>query len=286
MKTLEAGNLWYFFYIAVTVGIFLAVYLPVKNKSEKAKRNAILIIALINFACHFLRMLLPEYQDGYPYTWRKVTFENICTTSVLLFPFIHLSKSKVWKDYIVFMSIIGGVLGVLIPVGAWGFPPFRLESIRYYITHSGLFLQGSLTLAFGVHVPSYKRFWIAPLTFFFVLGLIALNEVVLRAVGLTEQTLEDITRNVTERNSMFIFGPTDMVKEKFGFVLALVPDFMKHGVGARAGEDFYWPWVWMFFPLLLYGEIIAHLMGFTWGWKQVKEDIEKRKTAEKPTVKY
>ena len=283
MNTLEVGNLWYFFYLLVTALIFAIGMLIFKDKSEKAKYWFVFALAMINFTAHFLRMLLPEYNGpdtDYPTTWRKVTYENVCTTSVLMFPFIHLSKSKILKDYIVFMSLIGGVLGVFVPVGAWHYAPFRLESIRYYITHSGLLIQGGLTLALGLHRPSYKRFWVAPITFFFVLGGIALNELVIRSIGLTGQTLADMTDNPMERNSVFIFGPSESIQKQFGFVFWVVPEFMKHGVGYRAGEDFYWPWAWMFIPLMTYGQILAHAIGFTWGWKDLRNDLWRKKYGE------
>ncbi len=283
MKTLEVGNIWYFLYLILTALLCAGGLILFKNKSEKAKYWFVFAVAMFNFAAHFLRMLLPEYSGpdtDYPLTWRKVTYENICTTSVLMFPFIHLSKNKVLKDYIVFMSLIGGVLGVLVPVGAWHYAPFRLESIRYYITHSGLLLQGAFTLGLGLHKPSYKRFWMAPLTFFLVLGFIALNEVVLRAAGFTEQTLAGLTDDPTQRNSMFLFGPSGELAERFDFVFAVVPEFMKHGLGYRAGQDFYWPWIWTIFPLVTYGEIIAHAMGFCWGWKELRNDIWRKQYGE------
>lgn len=72
-----------------------------------------------------------------------------------------------------------------------------------------------------------------------------------------------------------IFLETPELESKLGFITALVPDFMKHGIGYRTG-DYYRPWVWMFFPVMIYGEILAHAIGFIWGWKELKEDLKKK----------
>ena len=194
---------------------------------------------------------------------------------MLIFPFIMLGKNDAAKDYIVFLGMIGGAAAIFFPTGAWGYPPFRLESIRFYLSHILLFMQAFYTLIYKVHVPSYKRFWRVPISFFIVLGVIALNELVLRAAGFTEQTLEDMIADPTQRNSVYIFGLTPELESKLGFITALVSDFMKHGIGYRTG-DYYRPWVWMFFPVMIYGEILAHAIGFIWGWKELKEDLKKK----------
>lgn len=275
-STLELGNLWYCFYVVVCLGVTIGCYFPLRKASKKAQFAFVMALSLVNLAVHFLKMLLPEYRGDYPMSWRKCTFENICAVSVLIFPFVMISKSDTAKDYIVFLSVIGGLAAIFVPTGAWGYKPFRLESIRFYLSHVLLLMQGSYAFAYGLHRPSYKRLWKIPFSFFMILGLIALNELVLRAVGFTDQTLEDMILDPTERNSCYIFGLTPALEEKLKFITVLVPDFMKHGFGYRQG-DFYWPWVWTFCPIMVYGEIIAHVIGLTWGWKDIKKDIAKRK---------
>lgn len=285
MGTLELGNVWYFFYIIVSAAVIVAGYFPFRKASDKAKFYYVLALSFINLAVHFLKMLLPEYQADYPMSWRKCTFENICAVSVLIYPFVLLSKSDTAKDYVVFLGMIGGAAAIFVPTGAWGYAPFRLESIRFYLSHVLLFMQAFYTLVYGVHRPHYKRFWRAPISLFIVLGVIALNELVLRAAGFTVSTLEDMIADPSERNSVYIFGLTAEMEGKLGFLTALVPEFMKHGFGYRTG-DYYWPWVWLFCPLMVYGEILAHAIGFIWGWKDLKNDIEMKKAASGGTKNY
>lgn len=278
MKTLEVGNIWYFFYIVVCGGIAAAGFFPFRKATEKKKYIYVLTLSFVNFALHFLKLLLPEYQY-FPMSLRKCTFENICAVSVLIYPFVMMSKSDTAKDYVVFLGMIGGAAAIFVPTGAWGHPPFRLESIRFYLSHILLFMQAFYTLMLGLHRPSYKRFWRVPISFFLILGVITLNEFVLRATGFTEETLDQMVGDPTaSRNGIFIFGLPENMESKLGFLTAVVPDFMKHGFGYRSG-DFLWPWVWLFWPIITYGEIAAHAIGFTWGWKELKEDLDKRKTA-------
>ena len=279
MGVLKVGNGWYFFYIALAILLTVGGYFLLRKRSKKFIYYFILGLTILNFVIHFCKMLLPEYRIDYPMIWRHVTFTNICAASVLLFPFIHLSKSKVLKDYIVMISLIGGLAAWFVPTGAWNYPPFRLESLRFYAEHILLFVCAFYTLIFKIHVPSYKRFWIMPITFFGVLGLIFANEVVLRAAGFTEQTLEDMLFDRTQRNSLFLFGPRPEVEKLFTPITAIVPNFMKRGLGYRSGQEFYWPWVWLLVPIMTYGELAAHAIGFIWGWKELKDDLQKKKQA-------
>ncbi len=275
-STLELGNVWYFLYMVICLAIAVAGYFPLRKANKKTQYAFVMVLSLVNLAVHFLKMLLPEYRGDYPMSWRKCTFENICAVSVLIYPFVMASKSNGAKDYVVFLSVIGGLAAIFVPTGAWGYKPFRAETIRFYLSHVLLLMQGAYTFAYGLHRPNYKRFWKVPISLFVVLGVIALNELVLRAVGFTDQTLEDMVLDPTERNSCYIFGLTPQMADKLKFVTALVPDFMKHGFGYRTG-DFYWPLVWLFCPLMVYGEILVHVIGLTWGWKDIKKDVEKRK---------
>ena len=278
-KTLEVFNIWYFMYIIIGALIVIGGYFLMRKRSKRAQKIFIFTLCAINLAVHFLKLLLPEYQVDYPSSWRKTTFESICDVSVLTFPFIFMTKNKTLKDYVVLLSMIGGAVAFFVPTGAWGYEPFRLATGRFYLSHLLLVCEGVYMIAFDIHRPAYERLWRAPIMLFLVLGLILVNEVIVRSIGLTEQTLGEMLTNLEQRNAIYLFGFPENIADKLTFVTALVPDFMKQGFdfygnGVSCG---YWPWLWMFCPIMVYGEIFIHLFGLIWEHKRIKEYFKKKK---------
>ena len=92
-------ELWNTYHL-ITLGVFLIVLLTLglllKNKDQSVQKKVLIVIAFVNLAIHFLKLLIPEYREALPTSFRKVTFENICATTTIMMPFIIVYGCMRW----------------------------------------------------------------------------------------------------------------------------------------------------------------------------------------------
>lgn len=74
----EIGNFYYFLYFVFAFLITIGLILFLKNKDDRYKEKVITILLFSAFFLHFIKLLFYPYNDLYPDSIRKVTFENIC----------------------------------------------------------------------------------------------------------------------------------------------------------------------------------------------------------------
>jgi len=270
----QLGNFYYFLYMILSlIIIFVVVYFTAKQ-SQKISKIIILCILFSGFILHFLKFLDKAYYDDLPYSLRKVSFENICAVSTLIFPFIFLTKSNKWKDYMYCFGIFGG-LGVLVyPHPALSHPAFSFEVIRCYYCHLVLILSSILMVKCGFHKLDYHRLWKVPFTFFEVLIIILFNEVVLMATGLIQPDILKLLDR-SYRNSSFIFGPTpgfDKIKPAIDLFVPKL--FRTVPCGALKGKELYWPIVWMVLPAYVIIYALGILIYLPFEKKHMSEDLK------------
>lgn len=258
---INLGNIYYFIILGVFVILTLFIGVLLKNKSSKTQNNVLLFIAILNLVIHFLKLLIPQYRESLPTSFRKITFENICATTTIMMPFVMLCKNKIMKDYIFYIGILGGLAAIVYPTEAMGKELLNLDVIRFYICHMILFIAPFYTVLFKIHELSLKRVPLFPLTFFVVECLILANEIILMEAGFVDFRGEDfLTYNY--RNSNFIFGPTDYLKPISDVMIdPLVPDIFKTvGDGPYKGEMKYIPVMWLVVPGFIYLSVIGGLI--------------------------
>ncbi len=261
---IQLGNFYYFMYMILSLAIIGVVTYITQKQSKKVQKTIILGILFSGFILHFLKLVDKEYYNDLPYSLRKVSFENICAVSTLIFPFIFLTKSNKWKDYMYCFGILGG-LGVLVyPNPAVGHGAFSFETIRCYYCHLVLILSSILMVKCEFHKLDYHRLWKVPFTFFEVLVIILFNEIVLMATGLVEPNIYNLLDR-GYRNSSFIFGPThgfDAIKPAIDVFVPKI--FRVAPCGPLKGEELYWPIIWMVLPayVVLYGLAILIYLPF------------------------
>jgi len=266
MEQIQLFNFYYFLYIAIAVLVTILSVKFLNNKTDQFRRRFIFSLIMLNFVIHFLKVVI------YPYTlvdhvWTKVTFENICASSVLLFPLLYFTKNKTLKDYMVMVGIASGVITFVVPLDAMSSifngsisigprAPFLLENIRFYFAHYLLFLIPFLMMHYKMHEISIRRAYRAPFMLILIFLIIFINELVITALGwVPKEHLFDPNR----RNPSFIFGP----KEQFsglGMIAGIfVPSFfmLTHPVYEFT---FYIPVLWLVLPTIVYGGIIAFIL--------------------------
>ncbi len=265
MNTIELFNFYYFLYIGILICMTFVISLFLDNQSLRFKKGFILGLIIFNFVIHFLKIFI------YPYTlidhvWTKVTFENISAATILLFPYLYVSKNKTLKDYMIIIGLSAGLIPLIYPADAMSTmfngtihigerPVFMLENIRFYTAHYILFLVAFLMLRYNIHIVSFKRALKIPLIFIGVLVLLFINELLITYFGgVPFENLFDPNK----RNPSMIFGIKDGYEEISVLLKVFVPKFMEitHPV---YGFTFLVPVIWLMIPLYIYGSMIIIL---------------------------
>ncbi len=251
--TVRFGNFYYIFYIVLCAAAIVGGYFALHRRTQKTQRIALLSIAFFNFALHFLKLAFPPYVDDLPGCLHKITAENICALSTLIFPFIYLiKKHTVLHDYAFFIGVLSGFAACVYPTEALGEPAFAFDSIRFYVCHVSLIAVPLLAALIGLHRPRLKKFWVIPLLFLAHETVIMLNEILLLKTGLIEGNLQSFLDRGT-RNNSFVHGPTPDL-DGIGKVLTVFTPklFTMDLLGINGGADFYWPVVWLIGPVTVY----------------------------------
>jgi len=262
----EMFNLYYFIYIAMAILLTWVSLKFLDGKSPKFRYWFIYGLILLNLLVHFAKTLIYPYTTV-EYIWTKVSFENICAVSALLFPILFFAKSKILKDYMVMVGVASGIITFIYPIDAMSSmfnaveigikPAFHIEVIRFYFSHFLIFLSPFLMLHYHIHELSIKRAYMAPFMLLIILVIIFLNELVVTLLGWVpkEQFFDP-----QHRNPSFIFGVRGDLSG-LGMILGLlVPAFFR--VNPWFAGDAFFPVLWLLFPALIYGSIIALIFMF------------------------
>ena len=228
-------------------------------------------ILFFNLALHFLKLTFPPYSTDCAFAAREVWFINVCATSVLFFPFIFISKSKVAKDYMVFLGIISGFLAMLYPTEAINKSLLTLDLWRFYVCHIILIAVPLLTVLLGLHKLDVKRIWKTPLCVMAMLLFIICNQVLQSELGIINLRNDDMF-NVNFTNPSLIWGPTDDVAVIFSW---LTPSFMKTiPFGTYAGQEKFWPFFWMVPGVIVYFILVPLILCFILDFKNTKDTFK------------
>ena len=264
-------NFWYFFFILLCAGIIVGLYFLLKNKSDKTKKIVLFSILAFNLILHFLKLTFPPYSENPDKAMRDVWFINVCATSVLFFPFIFISKSKVAKDYMVSLGVISGFLAMLYPTEAINKSVLTLDLWRFYICHIIIIAVPLLTVLLKVHTLDVKRIWKTPICVMAMLLFIICNQVLQSELGIIPLRSSDIFE-INFTNTSLIWGPTDDVAVIFSW---LTPDFMKViPYGPYAGQEKFWPFFWMLPGVIIYFLLIPLILCLILDFKNTIETFK------------
>lgn len=262
----EMFNLYYFIYIAAAILLTWGSLKFLDRKSPKFRYWFIYGLIIFNLFVHFAKTLIYPYTTV-DYIWTKVSFENVCAVSALLFPVLFFAKNKILRDYMVMVGVASGIITFIYPIDAMSpmfnavfigiKPAFHIEVIRFYTSHFLIFLAPFLMLHYHIHELSIKRAYMAPFMLVLILVIIFLNELFITLIGWVpkEQFFDP-----QHRNPSFIFGVRGDLSG-LGMVLgAFVPAFFR--VNPWFAGDAFFPVLWLLFPALIYGSIIALIFMF------------------------
>lgn len=276
----KIGNFYYMLYITFCIIIFMFIYHILKDKETKKQKQFLQVILFLNLTLHFCKLLFNPYRDNLPQSIRKVSFENICAVSTLVFPFIYLSNSKnsIIKNYFYFIGVLGGGLAILIPTEAIDKSPFCFDTIRFYICHFVLIMVPLLSAKFGIIELDYKKSYFMPICFIIIEMVILINELILIKIGYVQCTDVSMFLDRDYRNSSFIFGPTSSFDGISKIITIFTPKIFKTDYfGLNNGIDFYFPILWLVIPAFIYLPIVNVVIGLPFTGKDIKKEIIEKK---------
>lgn len=274
---IQMFSISYFVMIFIFLAFLIGSYLWLKNKSTRHQKIFIASLLFFSLALHFCKLFFPPYSND-KLAFRKITPENICAVSTLVFPFVFFSKSKTLKDYMFYLGVLSGTLAIFLPIEAFNKHIFTFDALRFYIVHIIITVAPFLMVATGLHKLDYHRVYKVPLVFIGVLCIILVNEIILMEIGLVPMRKEDFFDHNSYRNFSMIFGvsPEFMHIEKY--LTILTPSiFLKIPFGEFAGEPKYWPIIWLIIPAFVLIGSLSFLLSIYWEKDHIKSDLAKFK---------
>lgn len=250
--------------LAVIATILIIKYLNKKDNNERYK--FILILSFLSLLSHLIKPFFFPYNTyNMPDILRKITFENICAVSALIYPLVLLTKNKVLTDYITTIGLIGGLAAFLYPTEvilglfdsmevSYEIQLFAFDSIRFFFVHYLIFIIPFILLYYRMHQFDLKRIFYFPITIMGILTLIYLNELALEKLGWLNEVHayfgKNIFYDVNIRNSSFVFGLSDGFKKIGIWIDILVPNAWK--------GTYYKPVIWILIPVIVYGPLMYY----------------------------
>lgn len=269
--TVEIGSFLYFLFIFVCIALTVGLYFLLRNKTPKTQKIVLLSLLVFNFVLHFTRAF---YVSSVEEFFALTSFKNLCATSVIVFPFIFISKSNTLKDYMIYIGILSGGATMLYPEGVLGHDMTSFDQWRFYICHMLLFIVSFLILILKVHKLNYHNIYKMPLCVLFMYLIIMTNSIVLGEIGVLSPRGDD-PLVIGYDNESLVWRPDRLA----GTILSwFTPGFMATvPTGVYAGQTFYWPFLWMVIPVILAAILGALLICLPFEWKHMKEDFLKLK---------
>ncbi len=274
----KIGNKYYFLYISIGLAVFFTLYFILRRLKQETRYKVLLTILFFNLGLHFLKLLFEPYFSDLPGSIKKITFENICAGSTIMFPFILLKrKNKLLNNYMYFIGTIGGLGALIFPTEAFNRDPFIFDVIRFYICHINLIIVPMLCVIFKIIELDYKSCLIIPVIFIFFELVIFVNELILMKSGLVEDSVT-LLLDRNYRNSSFIFGPNSDFDNISWLVLMFVPKIFRRGFFfINGGVNFYWPIVWLVIPAFIYLPIFYLIITLPFTYHNIKNNFKERK---------
>lgn len=247
---IEMFNFWYFFWIIVGAGAIVGLYFGLRHTSDKVKKIVLFSMLVLGLVLHFLKVYIPPYSLDEARLLRDAWFVNICGANIAVFPFLFWSKNKSVKDYMFYIGVLTGLLVFIYPqepLAKTNQLGETLDILRFYYHHWMLIAVPLLMVLLKIHTLSYKRILSAPIGLLILMLFIILNQIFQSELGYIPLRSAEFF-DINYKNSSYIWGPDNDAIGNFFAIFC--PKFFKTiPVGAYAGQEKYWPWFWLIFPV-------------------------------------
>ena len=243
---------------------------------RRFKKTTYIIILTTLVTClvlHFLRVFMPNEKETFRTAISFVAPATVCAISAIIFPFVFMSKSKFWKDYMFFVGPVTALMAMVVPIAQYDTKAMAFDTFRFFITHAIIAMMPIAMVICGHHKIKWNAFWVAPVGLLIVGCVIITNDIILISTGVLDGEIarymegcEDGTRTVMGyllspeyRNTIMFYGPNPVVGGLMERICNwATPEFMRTApfnnatLGVAKGERMYWPLVWMLIPFLAF----------------------------------
>lgn len=268
-------NGWYFFWVLLSVGGILGLYFALKNKPPIFQKAVLFCFLALGFLFHFLKAFIPPYSVDEARLLRDAWFVNICGANIGLFPFLFFIKNKYVKDYMFYIGVLSGLIALFYPqeplaksnqIGEFW------DIVRFYYHHWMVMAVPLLMVLLKQHVLSYRRILAAPIGLLLLMLFIMLNQVFQSELGFIPLR-DDNMLEVNFKNSSYIWGP-DLPDGIGSFLAKLCPDVFKTiPVGQYRGQEKFWPWFWLIFPVFLLVTPLSFGLAMAFDYRHFAKDV-------------
>lgn len=254
---MQYGSPAYFFYPVIIFALTAVLWLVLRRRGDRVKRAVIMALMLINLAQHILKQFVwPHYWgDAYPAHFN--TAYNMCATLIILSPFIFISKSELWKDFITYIGAGAGLVTMAVPYWYIGQSLWQWDILRYYFCHGLLFITSLLPVLTGLHKINWRNFYKLPFVFFLCLIIIVFNDLVCYALGIFgDSSAGNFFEALYEANPCWMMHPNEDFSWLVPVIDLFTPDVFMGGDGGL-----YTPLLWYAIPMYL----LICILGFALG---------------------
>lgn len=250
---IQMFNGWYFFWLLLCAGATVGLYFALRKTSQTVQKCVLFGLLLLGLIFHFLKVYIPPYSVDEARMLRDSWFVNICAANIALFPLLFFSKNGYVKDYMFYIGVLSGLIATFYPQE----PMAKVDQlgefwdiVRFYYHHWMLMAVPLLMVLWGHHTLSYRRILAAPVGLLLLMLFIMLNQLFQSELGFIPLRSSDMF-TINYKNTSYIWGPgtNDAIGTFFSW---FCPDFFKIiPAGQYAGQEKYWPWFWMIFPVFI-----------------------------------
>ena len=270
-------NFYYFLFLFLLLTTFFISVAVAHRMGKGWTWRFLLIMSWSNFILHFVKQLAPSYMRLWPSVLVKSTAQNLCALLIMASPFIILWGGKWLKDYMYYVGILSALMATLVPTGPLaedmttidGF----LETMRYYICHVPLLIQGFLLVDMGFHKLDHRRLWAIPIMFMAAEGIIFLDTTLMNYLCHNFPWEAWLDRANGWMNAGFALGPSPSFDKALSWIYPYLVPYLQTYRNAQ-GELLFTPILYLSIPLYIATAIFGPLMCYPFSKNDMRMDAE------------
>lgn len=254
---IDYGSVAYFIPIIITAAAAFGLFFAFRRRTERTKKLVIFILMAVNILQHLLKQFVWPHYWGREYPELMNGAYNMCATLILIGPFVLISKSGAFKQFLCYVGTAAGLLTMFVPYWYIGKTMWQWDVLRYYFCHGLLTVTSVLPAMWGIYKFNWRDFYKFPFIFFALLILIAFNQLVFYALGIIGEG-QNFFAVLYVNNPCWMMHPND----NFSFLIPVI-DFFTPDIffaDEAAGRP-YTPILWYAIPMFLLFCVLGILLG-------------------------